>query len=157
MVFHSLLFPLNTKDLASLLSILPAPLQWSWRGEFETQKVKIVGWDKNSLLGTANKKVDSNKRVYKNGEKSTWRCSLQNPASDLTVLQISNSTNSPLNNTPLPFMAQGSIKWPVASFLLATAKVNPLLARTKSWSNQVPWGTMEHGEYLTAWHTRSCQ
>lgn len=35
-------FTVPTKNLVLLLSFLPALVQWGWRGELETQNVKVV-------------------------------------------------------------------------------------------------------------------
>lgn len=63
-------------------------------------EIRTVYWEQQ-----LNEKTNSNNRVCKIDD---W--SLQNPAPDLTVLQTSSPTNNtPLNSTPLPFMALGSI------------------------------------------------
>lgn len=128
-------FSASIKNLNhALLFHFPLLATAGWRRELEAQNAKITGWGRNNLLGTWDKKINSN-------SKNINSISVQKRVTDVPKcsLQPRCPQQSPFFWTKIPFPQP----WPFCEVLQnkpwvpamppqGTAKTNPILARTRT-------------------------
>lgn len=110
-----------------------------WRGKWEVQKVKIMGWGENSSLETAirwkndSKGSNINVRGHRKGEWFTHGDPLTTPSCSLHHTTLIQKRALPLSQKRVRGYRITSRSCPCP--LLATAKINPVLAGTRLMRN----------------------